>query len=120
MYHWQCGDSLFRKYKKKNLVLSGTEMAHKWFRIASSETIPIYFQKGQSTEVNTFPNPHHNSTNISVKNGENQGHKINWIKQGNLEIFTVSNHSRIASKCDEYRGRQSLNTGKGLFKVELQ
>ena len=89
MYHWHCGDSLFRKYKKKSLVLSGTEMEHKWFRIASSETISIYFQKGQTTEVNTFPNPHHNSTNISVKNGENQGHKINRIKQGNLEIFTV-------------------------------
>ena len=34
-------------------------MSDKCFRIVSSETTPIDFHKGQSSEVNTFPNRQH-------------------------------------------------------------
>ena len=96
--------SLFRRDSRRNMVLPGTEMAHKHFRIASSETNPIEFHKGQSSEVNTFPNRQHSSTRRSIKNGRrDQEQKNNRIKQGNMGMLTLKrrhNYSQIASECD--------------------
>ena len=54
MRHWHgAGGRLFRRDRIRNLVLPETEMAN-ILRIASSETRPIGFHKGQSNEFNTF------------------------------------------------------------------
>ena len=62
------------------LVLSETEIAHKSFKIANSETSPINFHKGQSSEVNTFPNQQYDSAKVSIENGGNQEQRINTNK----------------------------------------
>ena len=83
----------------------------------------LTFHKGQISEVNTFPSQQHNSTKISTENGENQEHPTDRIKQGNPGILTFKgnfNYSQIPSECGEHKGRQSLKTGKRIFKMEIE
>ena len=75
------GNSLPGKNKQKNLVKSGTKLAHKNFGTSSSKTSSDQIYKGQERKFSAFPNNQHNSFSISIKNeGTKNGKMIELCK----------------------------------------